>query len=47
MFLRRKKSGKYVYVQIVQNERVKGKVRQRVIETLKQEVQNLKEEKRE
>ena len=37
MFLRRKKSGKYVYVQIVQNERVGGKVRQRVIGTLGRE----------
>jgi len=46
MFLRREKSGKYVYGQIVQNGRVKGKARQRVIGTLGQEVQNLEEEER-
>ena len=34
MFARTKKSGKYQYVQIVHNERIKGRVRQRVIATL-------------
>ena len=34
MFVRTKKSGKYQYLQIVQNERVDGKVRQNVIATL-------------
>ena len=37
MFLRKKKSGKNVYIQIVHNERVDGKVRQRVIATLGRE----------
>ena len=34
MFARIKKSGKYQYVQVVHNERIHGKVRQRVIATL-------------
>jgi hypothetical protein len=34
MFARIKKSGKYQYVQVVHNERIDGKVRQRVIATL-------------
>jgi hypothetical protein len=34
MFVRVKKSGKYEYLQIVHNERVNGRVRQRVIATL-------------
>ena len=34
MFARVKKSGKYQYLQIVENNKVKGKVRQRVITTL-------------
>lgn len=34
MFARIKKSGKYQYVQVVHNERVNGRVRQRVIATL-------------
>ena len=34
MFARIKKSGKYQYVQVVHNERINGKVRQRVIATL-------------
>jgi hypothetical protein len=34
MFARVKKSGKYQYLQIVENNKVKGKVRQRVIATL-------------
>ncbi len=31
MFARVKKSGKYQYLQIVENKKVKGKVKQRVI----------------
>lgn len=34
MFLRSKKSGRYEYLQIVQNERVEGRVRQQVLATL-------------
>ena len=34
MFVRPKKSGKYEYLQVVENQRVDGKVRQRVIATL-------------
>ena len=34
MFVRTKKSGAYRYLQIVQNERVEGRVRQQVIATL-------------
>ena len=34
MFVRTKKSGAYQYLQIVQNERVEGRVRQQVIATL-------------
>ena len=34
MFARIKKSGSYRYVQVVHNERIEGKVRQRVIATL-------------
>lgn len=34
MFARTKKSGKYQYVQVVYNERIQGRVRQRVIATL-------------
>jgi len=34
MFARVKKSGKYQYVQVVHNERIEGRVRQRVIATL-------------
>jgi hypothetical protein len=34
MFVRTKKSGNYQYLQIVQNERVEGRVRQQVIATL-------------
>ena len=34
MFIRTKKSGKYEYLQVVHNERVDGKVKQRVIATL-------------
>lgn len=34
MFARIKKSGKYQYVQVVHNERIQGRVRQRVIATL-------------
>ena len=34
MFVRAKKSGAYEYLQLVHNERVDGKVRQRVIATL-------------
>ena len=34
MFVRSKKSGKYQYLQIVENQRVDGKVRQNVIATL-------------
>jgi hypothetical protein len=34
MFVRAKKSGAYQYLQIVENERIDGKVRQRVIVTL-------------
>jgi hypothetical protein len=34
MFVRAKKSGRYEYLQVVQNERVDGRVRQRVIATL-------------
>jgi len=34
MFVRTKKSGSYQYLQIVQNERVEGRVRQQVIATL-------------
>jgi len=34
MFVRAKKSGRYEYLQVVQNERVDGHVRQRVIATL-------------
>lgn len=34
MFVRAKKSGRYEYLQIVENERVDGQVRQRVIATL-------------
>ena len=49
MFARIKKSGKYQYLQIVENKKVKGKVRQRVIATIgrmdklqrKGEVENL------
>ena len=37
MFLRKKKSGKYTYIQIAQSMRVEGKVRQRVIATLGRE----------
>ena len=34
MFARVKKSGKYQYLQIVENRKVKGKVKQRVISTV-------------
>ncbi len=34
MFVRAKKSGRYEYLQIVENQRVDGQVRQRVIATL-------------
>ena len=34
MFARVKKSGNYQYVQVVHNERINGRVRQRVIATL-------------
>jgi hypothetical protein len=34
VFARIKKSGSYRYVQVVHNERIEGKVRQRVIATL-------------
>ena len=34
MFARIKKSGKYQYLQIVENNKVKGKVKQRVIATI-------------
>ncbi len=34
MFARLKKSGKYQYLQIVENNKVKGKVKQRVIATV-------------
>lgn len=34
MFVRPKKSGKYEYLQVVENQRIDGKVRQRVIATL-------------
>ena len=34
MFARVKKSGNYQYVQVVHNERIDGRVRQRVIATL-------------
>jgi hypothetical protein len=34
MFARVKKSGKYRYLQIVENNKVKGKVKQRVIATI-------------
>jgi len=34
MFARIKKSGKYQYLQIVENRKVKGKVKQRVISTI-------------
>ena len=34
MFARVKKSGKYQYLQIVENNKVKGKVKQRVIATI-------------
>ena len=34
MFVRRKKSGTYEYLQIVHNERIGGRVKQRVIATL-------------
>ena len=34
MFARVKKSGRYEYLQVVHNERVEGRVRQRVIATL-------------
>ena len=34
MFARVKKSGKYQYLQIVENRKVKGKVKQRVIATI-------------
>ena len=34
MFVRAKKSGAYRYLQLVHNERVDGKVRQRVLATL-------------
>ena len=34
MFARIKKSGKYQYLQIVENKKVKGKVKQRVIATV-------------
>ncbi len=34
MFARIKKSGKYQYLQIVENRKVKGKVKQRVIATI-------------
>ena len=34
MFVRRKKSGAYQYLQIVHNERIDGRVKQRVIATL-------------
>ena len=37
MFLRKKKSGKYTYIQIVHNERVNGRVRQHVLATLGRE----------
>ena len=34
MFVRAKKSGKYQYLQLVQNHRVDGRVRQQVLATL-------------
>ena len=34
MFARVKKSGKYQYLQIVENRKIKGKVKQRVIATI-------------
>ena len=34
MFARVKKSGKYQYLQIVENNKIKGKVKQRVIATI-------------
>ena len=34
MFVRSKKSGTYEYLQIVENQRIDGQVRQRVIATL-------------
>jgi hypothetical protein len=34
MFVRKKKSGKYQYLQIVENQRVNGRVVQKVITTL-------------
>jgi len=34
MFARVKKSGKYQYLQIVENRKIKGKVKQRVISTI-------------
>ena len=34
MFVRAKKSGAYKYLQIVENQRVDGQVRQRVVATL-------------
>jgi len=34
MFFRAKKSGAYQYLQVVQNQRIDGKVRQRVIATI-------------
>jgi len=34
MFVRSKSSGKHEYLQIVENERIDGQVRQRVIATL-------------
>lgn len=43
MFVRAKKSGRYEYLQVVQNERVDGRVRQRVIATLGR-VDQLREE---
>ena len=34
MFVRAKKSGDYQYLQIVENQRIDGKVRQQVVATL-------------
>jgi len=34
MFVRAKKSGDYEYLQIVENQRIDGQVRQRVVATL-------------
>jgi len=34
MFVRAKKSGRYEYLQVVQNERVGGRVRQQAVATL-------------